>query len=259
MDQIKLGKFISDVRNERGMTQDELAEKLGVSSGKVVSKWECGNTMPDFDTIIEISKVLKVTLYEISICKRIKKSALTEKAKKKFITSTDLFKENIKNKLIIIVGIVLGIIFGLSTIFTIDNYKTIKVYQLYSSLDNQKFNVEGNIIVTPKFSIFNLTNINNLEENQHYLNILASNIEYEILDSNNQRVLAYDNNNFKNNYEYNNLLQTLTSQSISVKIDSNKLPKDNNLKLKISYNDERKIHQEIIIDFEIDKIFENTF
>ena len=124
MDQIKLGKFIANVRTERGITQDELAEKIGVSSGKVVSKWECGNTMPDFETLIEISKVLKVTLYELSICKKIDNPTLIDKTKNKFYSYRQLLRENIKNKILIISSIILGLIFGFATIFMINNYKT---------------------------------------------------------------------------------------------------------------------------------------
>ena len=55
MDQIKFGKFISSLRNEQHLTQEQLAEKLHVGS-KTISKWECGNTIPDFETLISISQ-----------------------------------------------------------------------------------------------------------------------------------------------------------------------------------------------------------
>ena len=38
--QVKFGKFISTLRKEQNLTQDELAEKLNISSGKTISKWE---------------------------------------------------------------------------------------------------------------------------------------------------------------------------------------------------------------------------
>ena len=47
MDQIKIGKFISELRKEKGMTQEQLAVKLGVTQ-KSVSRWETGKIMPDF-------------------------------------------------------------------------------------------------------------------------------------------------------------------------------------------------------------------
>lgn len=41
MDQIKIGKFIAEERREKGYTQKQLAEILGISD-KTISKWECG-------------------------------------------------------------------------------------------------------------------------------------------------------------------------------------------------------------------------
>ena len=41
MNQVKIGKFISECRKEKGLTQQELAERLGLTA-KAVSKWETG-------------------------------------------------------------------------------------------------------------------------------------------------------------------------------------------------------------------------
>ncbi|MBQ8639621.1 MAG: helix-turn-helix transcriptional regulator [Lachnospiraceae bacterium] len=41
MDQVRIGRFIAELRKERGLTQKQLAEQLGISD-KTVSKWECG-------------------------------------------------------------------------------------------------------------------------------------------------------------------------------------------------------------------------
>ena len=53
MDQIKIGKFISSCRKEQGMTQADLAEKLGISD-RAVSKWETGKSMPDSGIMLEL-------------------------------------------------------------------------------------------------------------------------------------------------------------------------------------------------------------
>ena len=254
MDQIKLGKFIANVRIERGMTQDELAEKIGVSSGKVISKWECGNNMPYFNTLIEISKALKITLYELSICKRVENPKLIDKAKKNFQTYGQLLRENLKNKILIISSIILGIIFGFATIFMINNYKTIKIYKITYSPEETKFRVTGNIFINKDYAIFNVIKINNIENDTKYLDINVSNVQYEIFDNKNQRVLLH---NPKKTTQIN-LLENIKMTSFYSKIESNLLPKDNDLELKISYNDEQKIAQEIVIKLKIDKIFENT-
>ena len=54
MNQEKIGKFISECRKEKQLTQEQLAVQLGVTS-KSISKWENGNTMPDV-TMIRIKR-----------------------------------------------------------------------------------------------------------------------------------------------------------------------------------------------------------
>lgn len=46
MDQIKIGKFIAEMRKEQGITQRGLADKMEISD-KTVSKWEWGNELPE--------------------------------------------------------------------------------------------------------------------------------------------------------------------------------------------------------------------
>ena len=43
MDQVKIGKFIAQLRRENGMTQEALGEKLGVTN-KTISRWETGGS-----------------------------------------------------------------------------------------------------------------------------------------------------------------------------------------------------------------------
>ena len=50
MNQLVTGKFISQKRKEKNLTQEQLAEKLGVSN-KTVSKWETGKCMPDYSVV----------------------------------------------------------------------------------------------------------------------------------------------------------------------------------------------------------------
>lgn len=56
MDQIKTGSLIRQLRTELGLTQKELAERIGVGD-KAVSKWECGNGCPDISLLAELAKV----------------------------------------------------------------------------------------------------------------------------------------------------------------------------------------------------------
>ena len=61
---IHFGKRISVLRRKAGLSQTDLAEKLGVTS-QAVSKWECGNAVPDIDILLELSHLYKVTINEM--------------------------------------------------------------------------------------------------------------------------------------------------------------------------------------------------
>ena len=64
MDQIKAGRFITKKRKEQNLTQEQLAERLGVSN-KTVSKWETGKCMPDYAVVKSVCVELKVSVSEL--------------------------------------------------------------------------------------------------------------------------------------------------------------------------------------------------
>ena len=64
MNQEKIGKFISELRKANNMTQEQLAEKVGVTN-KSISRWENGNTMPDISILVQLSEILNTTLPEL--------------------------------------------------------------------------------------------------------------------------------------------------------------------------------------------------
>lgn len=61
---MSLGSNIYDLRSKAGLSQEELAEKLGVSR-QSVSKWETDTSVPDVDKLIQLSKVFGITLDEL--------------------------------------------------------------------------------------------------------------------------------------------------------------------------------------------------
>ena len=54
MDQQKIGQFLRECRKEKGITQEQLAEMLGVTN-RSVSRWENGSNLPDLDILIEMA------------------------------------------------------------------------------------------------------------------------------------------------------------------------------------------------------------
>lgn len=64
MDLKKTGCFLKELRKEKGMTQEQLAEILNVS-GRTVSRWETGSNMPDLDLLIELADLYDLDIREL--------------------------------------------------------------------------------------------------------------------------------------------------------------------------------------------------
>lgn len=64
MDQIKIGKFISECRKKQKLTQAELAEKLNITD-RAVSKWETGRSLPDASIMLELCDILNVNVNDL--------------------------------------------------------------------------------------------------------------------------------------------------------------------------------------------------
>lgn len=64
MDTKKIGMFLKELRNENGMTQEQLGEKIGVSN-KTISRWETGNYMPPVECLNMLSEIYNISINEI--------------------------------------------------------------------------------------------------------------------------------------------------------------------------------------------------
>ena len=69
MDNIKTGKLISSIRKDKGMTQKQLADNLGVSNA-TISKWETGKGFPDISLLEPLANALGITVSEILVGER---------------------------------------------------------------------------------------------------------------------------------------------------------------------------------------------
>ena len=98
MNQQKIGEFLKHLRNDKGLTQEQLAEYFYVSS-RTVSRWETGRNMPDVEMLIELAD-----FYDVEICEIIdgeRKSENVEKEKetlKKIAEYADAEKAKLKKK-----------------------------------------------------------------------------------------------------------------------------------------------------------------
>ena len=64
MDMKKIGSFLKALRKEKGITQEQLAEKLGVA-GRTVSRWETASNMPDLSVLIQLAEFYDIEVGEI--------------------------------------------------------------------------------------------------------------------------------------------------------------------------------------------------
>lgn len=99
MNQIITGQFIKECRKEKGLTQEQLAEKLSVSP-KTVSKWECGNGLPDVSLMLPLCNELGITVNELLSGCKIASENYREKAEENLISALKERKEN-KKKIIL--------------------------------------------------------------------------------------------------------------------------------------------------------------
>ena len=107
MNQEKIGKFILELRKQKGMTQKELAEKVGVSD-KTISKWECGNSIPDISYLEALCNSLDISVNELLSGERLSEESYSEKAEENIMA---LMKENENNKKGNFMRSIFGIVF----------------------------------------------------------------------------------------------------------------------------------------------------
>ena len=73
MDTVKTGRFLAELRHEKELTQEQLAERLGTSN-KTISRWENGNYLPPVEMLQILSKLFDVSINEILNGERINDS-----------------------------------------------------------------------------------------------------------------------------------------------------------------------------------------
>ncbi len=149
MNQEKIGEFIAELRKKKKITQEQLGKQVGVT-GKAVSRWETGKSLPDISIINEVSKILNVTTTELLNGEKLLEvnhnniGEITE-------NSVDFYKFKLKRKFIKILTILLimflSLLLGTLLLFYLNNYNSCKIYSIISS--NKEFSVKG---------IFNITN-----------------------------------------------------------------------------------------------------
>lgn len=118
MDQKRTGRLIAESRNLIGLTQRELAEKIGISD-KTISKWECGKSMPDISYLDALCRSLNLSINEIISGERLSETNYSVKAEENIMS---LMKENEKAKKKSTLRSIVGILITFLGLFLMLNF-----------------------------------------------------------------------------------------------------------------------------------------
>lgn len=122
MNQEKIGKFILELRREKNMTQQELADKIGVTD-RAISKWENGRGMPDLSLMIPLCKELDIAINELISGEKIEKKDYQSKLEENILKTIDYTNKRFINKdkiFKIVVGTIITIILTIGLMFFVD-------------------------------------------------------------------------------------------------------------------------------------------
>lgn len=106
MDQAKIGRFIAGQRKTVGLTQMQLAEKLGITD-RAVSKWETGKAMPDTMLMLDLCAILKISVNDLLNGEVIQMDEMKEKSEQLLLELTKQKEE--ADKKLLAMEIVIGI------------------------------------------------------------------------------------------------------------------------------------------------------
>ena len=97
MDTVMIGKFLKELRKEKGYTQETLSEKIGVTN-KTVSRWETGTYMPPVECLVMLSDIYDVSINEIVAGQRLSQSEFNDKAEENLSEALRLSENEYKQR-----------------------------------------------------------------------------------------------------------------------------------------------------------------
>lgn len=232
-----IGKFISEQRKKKGLTQKELGEILNIDN-RIISKWEKGRYAPDITTLKELSFVLGVTVTELLDGKKNENNEPIQdevalKSLNYYTKQTQ--KRNIRIASIIIVTLIMlfSIIFG---IIKYNEWHTEGI----QSLINEVYDFDGFVVYNNNKTILTLNNFIYKDEKigtimEPIIDEIIISIYYE------KEIISLK----KIEYEKEVVLsEALRNISVFIESTEFKYTSKNKLKIKIDYSD-KKINEKI--------------
>ncbi len=132
MDTKKIGAFLKELRNEKGMTQEQLGERIGVSN-KTISRWETGNYMPPVDCLNILSGIYDISINEILAGERASGEVFAKIAEQNItVTLKELEKDclNFEKKMMYILVITTLLTIAIIILLPMETFKDVIVMLL---------------------------------------------------------------------------------------------------------------------------------
>ena len=244
MDQNKIAKFIQKVRNDKNLTQIELAEKLGVSN-RTISKWENGKCLPDYSILNDLCLALDISVGELLRGEKID-NEVEENIKEKLINELKEKNRKLKKKKfkigISILACILLLFLTLGKFLLIYFYGSNRIYYRDSEFpfnkNIHKLNIKNEI--SPNKSFF---------ESEFYIND-----DFELITDKNKSLLVNDSCDlYLKNIDSNNIYDAgIAICSMYINIDDE--DKDSWLDFFIGYRKKEKLYNKYKINDFLDLI-----
>lgn len=151
---------------------------------KTISKWENGNSLPNLDILTQLCEIYNVSLYEMSVYKRIKSRFISAENIKKIINKQSITKFIVLKVIILFIIIALLIFTAYSCIYTVNNYGKIEIYELGNQ--NSKIDIKGIILKVHNHYYLSISKIKLLTKDE-YINDKTKKLKYTLL-LNNQNI-----------------------------------------------------------------------
>ncbi len=220
MDSEKIGKFICELRKEKGLSQYQLADLIPISR-QGVSKWERGVTTPDPQTLLKLSDMFNVSINELLNGERFPKTTI-EETTLSILDESNKKSKKLKRISLISISIIIVLLLSFLSYYFINSYNSTEVYTISGKSDS--FRTYGGLMIITKEKVY--MKLGKLKYNSE---IEIKNIKLFYKKNNKNKLIVedtdIDNIVIKDSYGYKE------------KIKDKKI---NNLYLEITYNDNNK-------------------
>ncbi|MBQ2873175.1 MAG: helix-turn-helix transcriptional regulator [Bacilli bacterium] len=202
MNLIKIGKFITEQRKQKKLTQEKLAEKLGINN-RTISRWENGINMPDASLYKKICEVLEISIEELINGEKTNKENIRQSYEKALITTVDANNKQERriNKLlkILVLAVSISIIsIIIIIIYYAKKYPKIDIYNM-NVIESDKNELNNKLTLNQKdykiyFYGIDSLQVSNIDNNYYDLKIALQYKQVTI-----DKVKKYLNDQYKNN------------------------------------------------------------